>query len=264
MRNISQTFRESYPMYIAEFIGTLLYSMTFAITTYPIKLEIPDLTSININESYFIAPLAVGFIVIAMIYAFGHISGGHFNPAITLAVLIRKFITPIDAMFFLLVQFSGAFAGAFLAYAITYDLPYIEPYVDPSTKEGIEDFRCVLVEAIYSFAICIVVINVATTDSQSGNYFYGVSIGMTVAAGLAASQKISGGCFNPALGTALSVTNSLRDEGTIEHIWIYIVSPLIGAVIAGYSFYVVNVAEVEEAAKMVRQSEMRQEIMQYQ
>merc|ERR1719420_449667 len=123
-------FRDSYPMYLAEFLGTMLYSMTFAITTEP--NEIIEHTSntaatISINESYFIAPIAVGFIVIAMIYAFGHISGAHFNPAITVAVWIRGFITPIDAVIFIVVQLLGALCGAMLAWIITDKEPFLMP-----------------------------------------------------------------------------------------------------------------------------------------
>ena len=75
-------FKDSYPMYLAEFIGTMLYAMTFSITTESQTIYEPATSSkaLAINESYFIAPIAVGFIVIAMIYAFGHISGAHFNP----------------------------------------------------------------------------------------------------------------------------------------------------------------------------------------
>merc|ERR1719471_2021856 len=108
----------------------MLYSMTFAITTEP--NEIIEHTSntaatISINESYFIAPIAVGFIVIAMIYAFGHISGAHFNPAITIAVWIRGFITPVDAVIFIIVQLLGSFSGALLAWIITDRVPYVIP-----------------------------------------------------------------------------------------------------------------------------------------
>jgi len=240
--------RDSYPMYLAEFLGTMLYSMTFAITTEP--NTIVEHTSntgpaVSINESYFIAPIAVGFIVIAMIYAFGHISGAHFNPAITVAVWIRGFITPIDAAIFILVQLLGALCGSMLAWIITDTVPFIMPGTD--SDDGVPQGRCLMAEIIYSFAICMVVINVATTESQRGNFFYGVSIGMTVASGLASVQKISGGCFNPAIGTALSITHSFKDHGTIQYIWIYLLGPVIGAVLAGFSFYVINSKEVEQA-----------------
>eukprot|EP01083_Nonionella_stella_P027161 74741_1 len=237
------SFKDSYPMYLAEFIGTMLYSMTFAISTEPNTIESKE---ISINESYFIAPIAVGFIVIAMIYAFGHISGAHFNPAITVAVWIRGFITPIDAVIFITVQLLGSFCGALLAWIITDTVPYVMPGGTDHTG-NIAQGRCLVAEIIYSFAICLVVINVATTESQRGNFFYGVSIGMTVAAGLASVQKISGGCFNPALGTALSITHTFKDNGTIKHIWIYLLGPFIGAILAGLSFYVINAKEVEQA-----------------
>merc|ERR1719362_378266 len=108
----------------------MLYSMTFAISTEPytiVEKNTPPNLSLSINESYFIAPLAVCFIVIAMVYAFGHISGAHFNPAITVAVWIRGFITPIDAALFILMQLAGSFCGALLAWIITDKLPFIMP-----------------------------------------------------------------------------------------------------------------------------------------
>merc|ERR1719203_2432863 len=222
--------------------------MTFSICTEPNTLAFSSQSNVTyeINESYFIAPLAVGFIVIAMIYAFGHISGAHFNPAITIAVWIRGFITPIDAFIFIIVQLLGSFAGALLAWIITDRVPYVMPGYD-EISDDVPQGRCLVAEIIYSFAICVVVINVATTESQRGNFFYGVSIGMTVAAGLASVQKISGGCFNPALGTALSITHTFKEHGTIQYIWIYLLGPVIGAVLAGFSFYVINSKEVEQA-----------------
>lgn len=95
------------------------------------------------------------------------IKGAHFNPAITVAVWIRGFITPIDAVIFIIVQLFGAFCGAMLAWIITDKVPYVtpQPTVDGDVSEG----RCLVAEIIYSFAICLVVINVATTESQRGN-----------------------------------------------------------------------------------------------
>merc|ERR1712217_824408 len=140
--------------YLAEFVGTMLYSMTFAIATIPNTILVDKSTSssIALNESYFIAPIAVGFIVIAMIYAFGHISGAHFNPAITIAVWIRGFITPIDAMIFIFVQLVGAFCGALLAWIITDKVPYVMPGYD-DISDDVPQGRCLVAEIIYSFAI---------------------------------------------------------------------------------------------------------------
>ena len=166
--------------------------------------------------------------------------------AITIAVWIRGFITPIDALIFIIVQLLGSFSGALLAWIITDKVPYVMPGYD-DISDDVPQGRCLVAEIIYSFAICVVVINVATTESQRGNFFYGVSIGMTVAAGLASVQKISGGCFNPALGTALSITHTFKAHGTIKYIWIYILGPVIGAILAGFSFYVINAKEVEQS-----------------
>ena len=91
----------------------------------------------------------------------------------------------------MVVQTLGAICGAMLGWIITAEVPFLEP-TKPSNGD-IKEGRCLVAEIVYSFAICLVVINVATTESQRGNFFYGVSIGMTVAAGLASVQKISGG-----------------------------------------------------------------------
>lgn len=107
-----------------------------------------------------LAPLSVGFILCAMVYAFGHISGSHFNPAVTLSVYIRGFISLYDALIFVIIQVLGGIAGALLAALLTSGWPCIEP------GQGVDIGRAFLAELIYSFALCIVVINVATTETQ--------------------------------------------------------------------------------------------------
>lgn len=84
-----------------------------------------------------------------------------------MAVWIRGFITPIDALIFVVVQTLGAICGALLGWIITNQVPFLEPTKpnDGDIKEG----RCLVAEIVYSFAICLVVINVATTESQRGN-----------------------------------------------------------------------------------------------
>ena len=116
VNNLSPQMSESLPMYIAEFVGTLIVTCTFAMVTQP------NITYYNAtkSEESFIAPVAVGFVMIALIYAFGHISGAHFNPSITVAVYIRGFITKFDAFIFFLCQLCGGFLGALCAYLISF------------------------------------------------------------------------------------------------------------------------------------------------
>lgn len=114
------SFQDSLPMYYAEFLGTLMYTMTIGIVSGNQEIRDKELTPV-------VMPLAVGFILVSMVYAFGHISGAHFNPAVTLSVWIRGFISPNDAIAFVIIQCIGAFAGAVLAYVITDDWPEIQP-----------------------------------------------------------------------------------------------------------------------------------------
>ena len=180
--------------------------------------------------------LAVSFVLVSMVYAFGHISGAHFNPAVTLSVWIRGFISPNDAILFVFIQCIGAICGAFLSYIITNELPGIEPA--PHTNV----WRAFTAELLYTFTLCIVVINVATTESQRGNFFYGVAIGLSLSVGTATVGTISGGAFNPAIGTALTITNVINNK-TGKYIWIYWIAPLLGGMFGGLSFYIINSKE---------------------
>lgn len=239
-------------MYIAEFVGTMILSITFAMVTRPTITfyTSPDSNEVKRQES-FVAPVAVGFVTIALIYAFGHISGAHFNPAITIAVYVRGFITVRDSVVFIVMQIIGAIAGAFIAVGLTGELPYIEPGAKFQESYG----RLCVVEGVYAFAIAVVTINVATTESQRGNFFYGVSVGMCVCAGIATAQKISGGAFNPAVGTALSITNALRATGTAKYVWIYWAGPIVGGYLGGLSYHVLNAKEIEQGQVAQQQAQ---------
>lgn len=105
--------KDSIYMYMAEFIGTMMLVLT--IGTIRVQNDVIDA----------IEPLTTGFILIAMIYAFGHISGAHFNPAVTLSVYIRGFISPYDAILFVIIQIFGGICGAFLTYGVTNEFPSI-------------------------------------------------------------------------------------------------------------------------------------------
>lgn len=84
----------------------------------------------------------------------------------------------------------------------------------------------------------------ATTESQRGNFFYGVAIGLALSVGTATVGTISGGAFNPAIGTALSLTRWFGGK-TAVNIWIYWLAPLCGGLLGGLSFYVINAKEAQ-------------------
>src|ERR1700754_1647935 len=141
-----------------------------------------------------LAPLAIGAVLMVMVYAGGHISGGHYNPAVTLGALVRGRIGARDALGYTVVQLAAG-AVAALAVRIT---------VNPSSAHAVAPHghamvSALAVELLYTFALAYVVLNVATSKDHPGNSFYGLAIGFTVMVGAAAAGTISGGAFNPAV-----------------------------------------------------------------
>lgn len=199
--------------YITEFIGTFFLMLTIIMSKNPI---------------------AIGSVLMIMVYAGGHISGAHYNPAVTLAVLIRKRIKINEAIPYWVSQVAGAVVSALLCYFIfgqkgsndcnLYVLPFSET------------IKSLLAEILGTFALAYVVLNVATTKANAGNSFYGLAIGFTVLAMAFAFGNISGGAFNPAVAIGQAVAKNF----CWEHIWIYLVGCFGGAVLAAWIFNMNN------------------------
>jgi aquaporin Z len=175
-----------------------------------------------------IPPLAIGAVLMVMIYAGGHISGGHYNPAVTLGVLIRGKVNASDVVPYILAQLAGA-ALATVAVkffragvAVTPMVPNLGP--------------ALLAEFLFTFALVYVVLNAATAEGTSGNSFYGLAIGMTVMTGAFAVGDISGGAFNPAVALGISMLGL----SSWENIWIYLVANFSAAVVAAIIFNLIN------------------------
>jgi len=175
-------------------------------------------------------PLAIGAILMAMVFMGGHISGAHYNPAVTLAVLIRKKIDTKDAMIYMVMQIIGAFLGA-LAHHYMYGKTFA-----PMPDTSINIIKPLFIEAVFTFALASVVLNVATHSKTSNNSFYGLAIGFTVLAAAFAGGSISGGAFNPAVGIGPTLTNAIFAGGTMQYLWLYLVGPFLGGAIAGIWF----------------------------
>lgn len=201
--------------YIAEFIGTFFFILTIGCTVIGASPGV-------------IPPLAIGAVLMVMVYAGGHISGGHYNPAVTLGVLIRGKIKAADVVPYIVAQLLAAAAAAvtvkFLraGIAVTPMTPNVGPVL--------------LAEFLFTFALVYVVLNTATAEGTSGNSFYGLAIGMTVMTGAFAVGDISGAVFNPAIAVGISILGL----SSWNNIWIYLVANFGAAVVAAVVFQLIN------------------------
>lgn len=191
--------------YIIEFIGTFFLVFTFALSGNPI---------------------AVAAILTAMVYMGGYISGAHYNPAVTLAVLLRGKIALKEALGYML---SQVLAGA--AAAGIFWLMAKSPFI-PQPGEGLSLGLAYATEILFTFALASVVLHVATSDKVKDNYYYGIAIGLTVLAGGFAAGQISGGVFNPAIGLAPILMDYTHLKDNLGSLVLYLVAPLAGGLLA--------------------------------
>jgi len=171
-----------------------------------------------------LAPVAIGSVLAVMIYAGGHISGGHYNPAVTLGVLLRGWTTIQEAVGYWIVQVVAAVV-AWLA--VTYMKPSMPAQ---ALNDSLAVGPALLAEFLFTFALVYMVLNVATAKGTEGNSFYGWAIGFTVMVGALAVGGISGGAFNP----AVAIGGSFMNIFAWGNIWIYLGAELVaGAAAAG-------------------------------
>ncbi len=180
-------------------------------------------------------PLAIGSVLMVMVYMGGHISGAHYNPAVTLAVLMRRKIGTNEAIWYMAFQVIGSLLAAFTVYVLTQNT------FAPAPGANARMFDALLVEALFTFALASVVLNVATTKVNAGNSYFGLAIGFTVLAGAVAGGPISGGAFNPAVGLGPCLIDTLvGGNDSLMHVWLYLLGPFAGAALAALVFGFTN------------------------
>ena len=202
--------------YIAEFIGTFFLVLTIGCTGIGASAGV-------------IAPLAIGAALMVMVFAGGHISGAHYNPAVTLGVLIRGKLKVADVIPYWIAQCVAAAVAAIVVSKILRAGVAVTPI---APKLG----PALLAEFLFTFALVYVVLNAATAEGTSGNSFYGLAIGMTVMTGAFAVGDISGGAFNPAVAIGISILGI----STWNNIWIYLVADFAAGVAAAIVFNLIN------------------------
>jgi aquaporin Z len=171
-----------------------------------------------------LAPIAIGSVLMVMVFAGGHVSGGHYNPAVSTAVLLRGRLARREYLPYVVVQLVAAVVAGVVIIALGYDF-------DTAIKVAGAG-KVLIVEFLFTFALAYVVLNVATSRETDGNSFYGLAIGFTVAAGAFAVGSVSGGAFNPAVAVGAMVMGLL----SWSHIWIYLVANLLGGAAAASVF----------------------------
>ena len=202
---------------LTEFIGTFFLVLTIGLVVFA-------------NNPAGV--IAIGISLMALVYMGGHISGAHYNPAISTAALIAKKMDAKDYGPYVLCQILGATAAAFVSYFVVGKSFPVAP------GPGIGSTQALVVEILYTFALALVVLNVACSKKTEGNSYYGLAIGGTVMAAAYAGGGISGGAFNPAVGLGPTIVHAFVGGGSFTDVWLYIVGPLVGAVLAAFVFKV--------------------------
>jgi aquaporin Z len=184
-------------------------------------------------------PIAIGSILMVMVYMGGHISGAHYNPAVTLAIMIRGKIKGGEAIMYMIVQILGASVAALMFYLIKGHA------FAPGPQTNINILKPLFIEGVFTFALASVVLNVATSKNTAGNSYYGLAIGFTVLAAAIAGGHISGGAYNPAVATGPILIDTLMAHGSsIKYLWIYLAGPFAGGAMAAIVFKFINPDDV--------------------
>ncbi len=200
--------------YITEFVGTFFLVLTIGLT---------------VGQEVALAPLAIGAVLMVMVYMGGHVSGAHYNPAVSIAVAMRGKLDRKEVFPYVVAQIAGGLSAAFLVRGLIGDFLTVAPGADTSTAVALA------AEVLFTFALVLVILNVATCPRTEGNSYYGLAIGFTVMTGAFAVGGLSGGAFNPAVGTG-PILAALAGGGSVGALWLYWAGPVAGGVLAVFVY----------------------------
>lgn len=207
--------------YITEFIGTFFLIFTIGCAA-------------GIGYGGTMAPLAIGAALMVMVFAGGHISGAHYNPAVTLGMWIRgKCLTGDVAPYWIAQLVAALLAGLIVNYLRG-------PAEIAAMPLNSRIAQVLIVEFLFTFALVYVVLNVATARGTTNNSFYGLAIGFTITAGAYAVGGISGAVFNPAVALGITIIGM----SAWANIWMYLLANFAGGAIAALVFCQLNKADL--------------------
>jgi aquaporin Z len=205
--------RSFYMRYLYEFIGTFFLVFTVGMTV------------LEPGSAGALAPIAIGSILAVMIFAGGHVSGGHYNPAVSFAVFLRGRLSSTDLIFYWVSQILAGVVAASL-------VVFLKGTEAPVAAMQPDVVKALIVEFLFTFALCFVVLHVATDKHTEHNSYFGLAIGFTVLAGAYAVGAVSSAAFNPAVAVGITVMKL----SLLNNLWIYVVANLLGGAAAAAVF----------------------------
>lgn len=239
---------------IAEFIGTyvLVFLGTGSVVITSLLLEgsevLPGNTfNVGIDiPDWFAIGMAFAIAIAAMIYAFGHISGTHINPAVSIALWATGRFPAKDMLSYIVAQFIGASLASFTIIGILGYRAVRTGLGATAMYDGVSYTQAILCEAVATFFLMLTIMGSAV-DRRAPAGFAGLAIGLVVAADVTVVGNITGSSLNPARTFGPYLANSLFGG---ENFWwqfpIYIIGPIVGALVAAFIYdYVSEVKELD-------------------
>ena len=199
--------------YLIEFIGTFFLVFTICLTGQP---------------------LGIGLIYAAMIYLGGHISGGHYNPAITVAIWLRGKINQFETCYYILAQCIGSFCAAACFNLLTQNTFF------PAPLQHVQYWEAITIETLFTFVLCSVFLVLMTSVKLKNNTIYGLAIGLTLSAIIFAGGEISGGAFNPAVAVGPIIYDTIIGGGSLSYLVIYLTGPFLGGILSVFCYNYLN------------------------
>eukprot|EP00759_Apiculatamorpha_spiralis_P053636 PhF_6_TR6282/c0_g1_i1/m.9513 len=222
-----QSIRKLYkPSLFVEALGTFMFVLTIGLA---------------VENAGGMAPLAIGMMLGTLVFAFGYISGGHFNPAVTLGVMClgpEKGIEWKKGIMYIICQTLGGIGGALFSLGLTENVTkFPAPEPNPNGADhGKYAIKAIIAEFIFTFILVSVVLNVACSR-QKDNNFYGIAIGFTVTSAAWSVGGISGGGFNPAVSFGLQLVKCFFGNcEAFAWFWLYWGAPLGAGLVAALLF----------------------------
>jgi len=210
---------------VSEFVGTFFLVLT---------------VGFNVLQHTALAPISIGAVLMSMVFATGKVSGGHFNPAVTLGVFLRDKIDFPSATAYVVSQLAGGCLAGCVYMLVLGATFTVAPGLGYSLSSAM------MAELLFSTVLVFVVLSVATTAQDDGNWYYGLAIGFTVMAAAFAIGSISGCSLNPAVTFGVMFSHFVHTgEFLLSRLLVYTVTPLVGALFAVLLFWIIRRAEFE-------------------